>query len=77
MEEKVSQRQQEFIDFMKRFEKMHGYAPTFKEIAIGLEISSKGSVSAMMATLSEMGYVEKADGANRGTRIRRPVQASR
>ena len=77
MEQRLSERQQEFLDFMVKFEEEHGHAPTFPEIAIGMEISSKGSVSAMMGTLAEMGFVEKANGVYRGTQVRHPVQASR
>ena len=76
MEQRLSERQQEFLDFMVKFEEEHGHAPTFKEIAIGMDITSKGSVSAMINMLSSMGYVEKADGRMRGTKTRSPVQGS-
>jgi SOS-response transcriptional repressor LexA len=76
MQERVSERQQEFLDFMKHFEEMHGCSPTFREIAIGMGISSKGSVSAMIDMLHSMGLIEKAHGASRGTQTRDPVQAS-
>jgi SOS-response transcriptional repressor LexA len=75
-DERVSRRQQEFLDFMQTFERLNGKPPTFKEIAIGMGITSKGSVSAMINMLSSMGYVEKAAGANRGTKTRHPVQGS-
>jgi SOS-response transcriptional repressor LexA len=73
-DDRVSERQQDFLRFMKNYEEMHGHPPTFKEIAIGLDITSKGSVSAMINMLSSMGLVEKADGRMRGTRTRDPVQ---
>jgi SOS-response transcriptional repressor LexA len=77
MDDRISWRQQQFLDFMKRFEKRHGKPPTFKEIAIGMGISSKGSVSAMMATLEQMGQIDRAHGAYRGTVLRRPVQKAK
>lgn len=64
-----SERQQEFLDFINKFEEMHGHNPTFREIAIGLGISSKGSISAMIETLASMGLIEKANGASRGTSV--------
>ena len=66
----LSERQQEFLVFMRDYEAVNGRPPTFKEIAIGLNISSKGSISAMVETLSRMGFVDKAEGRNRGTHVR-------
>jgi SOS-response transcriptional repressor LexA len=71
----ISERQQEFLDFMAKFQRKYGKPPTFKEIAIGMGISSKGSVSAMMLMLEQMGYVDRARGVYRGTHLR-PVQKS-
>jgi SOS-response transcriptional repressor LexA len=73
----ISLRQQEFLDFIRDFEKVHGQPPTFKEIAIGMGISSKGSVSAMIGTLAQMGLIRKAAGASRGTKVRSTVQGLR
>jgi repressor LexA len=74
MDDRISPRQQEFLDFMKEFEERNGHPPTFKEIAIAMGVTSKGTVSAMMASLAELGYIEKADGVSRGTHLRNPVQ---
>lgn len=76
-DDRVSDRQRDFLRFLKMYEMEHGRSPTFKEIAIGMGIISKGSVSAMINMLASMGYVEKADGVIRGTRTRSPVQKSR
>lgn len=76
MDERVSERQQEFLDFMEEFEREHGHPATFKEIAIGMGISSKGSVSAMIGTLDQMGLLRRARGSSRGTKVRYPVQKS-
>ena len=73
LNERISLRQQEFLDFLKDFEEKHGHAPTFKEIAIAMEVTSKGTVSAMILSLSKLGFVEKADGVSRGTHLRTPV----
>ena len=75
--DRISERQSEFLDFMRDYERRHGRPPTFKEIAIALEISSKGSVSAMVNSLAKLGMVDKAEGRNRGTHVRTPVQVSR
>jgi SOS-response transcriptional repressor LexA len=76
----LSERQSEFLAFMRTYEVVHGRPPTFREIAVGLDISSKGSISAMMNTLSQMGLIDKANGQNRGTHVRvsktAPVQRS-
>lgn len=76
-DDRVSPRQREFMEFMKAYEEREGRPPTFKEIAIGLKISSKGSISAMMDTLERMGYVDKANGTLRGTHVRSPVPLSK
>jgi SOS-response transcriptional repressor LexA len=75
-DDRVSERQQEFLRFMHNYEEMNGRPPTFREIAIGMGITSKGSVSAMINMLSSMGLVDKANGAFRGTHLRYPVQVS-
>lgn len=67
----ISERQQEFLDFIRHFEEMHHKPPTYREIAIGLGVSSKGSVSAMINTLHDMGLIEKAQGRARGTTVRK------
>jgi SOS-response transcriptional repressor LexA len=68
--QRISERQGEFLDFMKDYERRHGRPPTFREIAMALEISSKGSVSAMVNSLAKLGFVDKANGVNRGTHVR-------
>lgn len=65
----ISERQQEFLDFLRNYEEMHGRPPTFREIAIGMGVSSKGSVSAMINTLASMGLVDRAKATPRGTRL--------
>jgi len=77
---RVTARQQEFLDFIKRFEEENRHSPTFREISIGLGISSKGSVSAMVNMLSSMGLIDKANGSSRGTKshplFRRHVESA-
>lgn len=75
-DDRISERQGEFLAFMRNYEKLYGRPPTFKEIALGLDISSKGSISAMVNTLSQMGLIDKANGINRGTHVRRAGQMS-
>jgi len=70
MTDRVTQRQQEFLDFIREFEERHGKSPTFREIAIGMGVSSKGSVSAMVNMLASMGLLDKANGSSRGTKGR-------
>jgi len=60
--------------FIEGFTANHGKSPTYKEIAIGMGISSKGSVSAMMLSLEKMGQIDRPNGAIRGTHVRHPVQ---
>jgi len=64
----ISERQQAYIDFLLKFEEANGYPPTFKDIALGMKVTSKGTVSSMVDMLAAMGLVEKAKGNYRGTR---------
>lgn len=47
----TTDRQQEYLDFMRRFQRERRRPPTFREIAIAMEVSSKGTISDMMMAL--------------------------
>jgi repressor LexA len=68
--ERISVRQQEFLEFLAGYEKRNGVSPTFREIALGMNITSKGSVSAMIDMLVKKGVVQRDDRVVRGLHVR-------
>jgi repressor LexA len=68
--ERISVRQQEFLEFLAGYEKKNGVSPTFREIARGMQITSKGSVSAMIDLLVRKGVLDRQDRVVRGLHVR-------
>lgn len=55
----LTDRQWRFLSFLNAFLQEHKRRPTFREIAIGLGISSKGSVSTMIERLQAKGVLDR------------------
>lgn len=52
-------RQREILEFLKKYIKKHGSAPTLKEIADEFELSSLATVHAHLERLEEKGYIRR------------------
>lgn len=61
----LSQRQELLLGFVKGYVAKHGYAPTVREIADALEISSTNAVTDHLKALERKGYVKLTKGAAR------------
>lgn len=55
----LTERQWQFLEFLDNFRRKAGRPPTFREISVGLGISSKGSVSTMLARLESKGVLDR------------------
>jgi DNA-binding MarR family transcriptional regulator len=58
----LSDRQWQFIAFLNAFIGEHGRSPTFREIALGLGVTSKGTVSTMVERLEAKGVLDRRRG---------------
>lgn len=56
-----TERQQEVLDFIKKYRSLYGYAPSYREIAKGIGVSSPASVWEHIKRLEEQDYIRKAD----------------
>jgi len=66
----LSERQEEFLAFLRCYDKKYGRSPTYREIALAMNVTSKGTVSAMIDLLVEKGAVIKEPGTARGLTVR-------
>jgi|APSaa5957512535_1039671.scaffolds.fasta_scaffold219415_1 repressor LexA len=55
----MTPRQKKCLDFIGDFWANEGYAPSYEEIAKGLKAKSKSSVSSLVKTLEQRGYLER------------------
>ena len=66
----LSERQREFMEFLERYEREHGVGPTFREIALGMGVVSKGSITVMIDRLLRHGVITRDEkGAIRGLKV--------
>ena len=68
--------QHKTLDFIRQYIAREGFAPTLAEIAIGLGMSSKGSVHKQVQALAEAGYIELIAGRKRGIQLTDELQES-
>jgi len=61
--------QHKTLDFIRQYIGREGFAPTLTEIAVGLGMSSKGSVHRQVQALAEGGYIELVPGRKRGIQL--------
>lgn len=57
----MTPRQEEFLTFIRAFNRKYGTPPTYREIAIGMGCSSKGTVSAVIERLERHGKVQRSE----------------
>jgi len=60
------------LAFIEQFIAEHGFSPKLNEIATGIGISSKGTVSRYIQALIDQGALAKAQGKQRGLSLLRP-----
>ena len=63
--EKLTIRQEDILQTVKKFIADHGYPPTVREIGKILELSSPATIHFHLKKLEEKGYIKKHDSKNR------------
>jgi repressor LexA len=72
----IYKRQQEILDFIKQHIQRTGSAPTLREIAEAIGVSSLATVHEHLATLVEKGLIKKKSGKVRAIDLTGPVNFS-
>lgn len=62
-------KQREIVDFICQFIQKHGWAPTFREIAAAIGVSSLATVHEHLTTLEEKGVIRRERGTMRAIEI--------
>lgn len=65
----LTERQQDTLDFIRRYSREHGRAPLVAEIAEGLGISSQGTTHRYIQALVDAGLLARQVGRTRGLRL--------
>lgn len=65
---------QRVLQYLKDYVNEHGYAPTLTEIAKFLDVSALSTVHEHVQFLIDRGYIERADGEERGLSIASKVK---
>src|SRR5207245_3670795 len=56
---KLTQRQQEIFEFIKRYSARHGYPPTVRDIGKAIGLTSSSTVHAHLANLEKVGLLRR------------------
>ncbi|MBN1168387.1 transcriptional repressor LexA [Candidatus Woesebacteria bacterium] len=65
----IYKRQGEILDFIKQFIQSNGYAPTLRQIAEAIGVSSLATVHEHLRSLEEKGMIKRQSGKNRGIEL--------
>jgi repressor LexA len=66
---RVSDKQREMLAFIEEFMDEHGYPPTYEEIRVGLQISTKSLVNYHLEALESAGSITRSPNTPRGIRL--------
>jgi repressor LexA len=66
---KLTRRQQEIYDILRRSSDLMDYPPTYDELCQRLGLSSRGSLHKHIQALTEAGLIEPMEGRQRGIRL--------
>lgn len=67
--EKLTSKQNNVLDYLKKFLAKKGYPPTVREICSALNLSSPATVQAHLNTLEKKGYISRGDSKNRAIEL--------
>ncbi|MBR2833948.1 MAG: transcriptional repressor LexA [Bacilli bacterium] len=67
--EKLTERQEDVLNFVKSFIVSHGYPPTVREIGKALNTSSPATVHAHLNNLEKKGFIRKDNSKNRAIEL--------
>lgn len=65
----LTKKQNEILDYVKKFIVSHGYPPTTREIGSALGISSPATIHVHLAKLEQKGYIKKENSKNRAIEL--------
>lgn len=71
----LSTRQQNILDFIRRFSRDHGFPPTIREIGEQVGISSTSVVSYNLNALEKKNRIERDRSVSRGLRLIEPAES--
>ena len=63
--EKLTKRQEDILDYIKKYIVAHGFPPTIRDIGAALNLSSPATIHAHLANLEKKGFIKKQDSKNR------------
>jgi len=63
--EKLTRRQTDILNYIKKFMVSNGYSPTVREIGDGLNLSSPATIHSHIVNLESKGYIKKEGNKNR------------
>jgi repressor LexA len=65
----LTPKQKEFLDFLAQFIEVHGYSPSYQEIAQGLNIASISTVHKHVSALEAKRYIRRAANRSRSLEL--------
>lgn len=65
----IYKRQGQILDFIKQFIQSNGYAPTLRQIAEAIGVSSLATVHEHLSSLEDKGMIRRKTGKNRGIEL--------
>jgi len=75
MDEHLSERQQNILEFLAEYVEENGYPPSIREIGAAADISSTSVVSYNLERLQERGYISREREVSRGLKLTSMAQA--
>jgi len=69
MAQPLTKRQKEILDYVTQFIEVHGYSPSYREIAANFKLGSVATVAEHIETLVQKGLVTKRDDAARSLQL--------
>jgi len=66
---KLTKRQNEILQFIKKYIVDNGYPPTVREIGASLGLSSPATIHSHLSNLEEKGYIKKDENKNRALEL--------
>lgn len=70
----LTKRQKEILDYITQYIEVHGYAPSYREIAEAFKLGSVATVAQHVQTLVDKGLLQKADNEARSLQLVKPEE---
>ena len=65
----ITERQEQIVDWLKRYQRHHGFPPTRLELARGVGFKEASSIAPHLATLVKAGWIQMQPNTKRGIRV--------